>query len=205
MVHTQFAFSMLNMIEYTVVERPPRLGALVVQGYSSSVLTQSREILAHFAIEAGATHTLWIDSDMQFPQEMIVHFCTNDYPLLGINATARRPPYRNCAQVEKGVELESLVDSTGQVPVFRMGFGVAWIQTAVFKAMEKPWFDFVWLPDKGVFQGEDHYFVMNATKLGYEPRVDQDVTRYVQHLGIMGYNPVAKAMMPKDIQEELKQ
>ena len=86
-----------------------------------------------------------------------------------------------------------------------MGTGVAWIATEVFEKMKKPWFDFVWMEEKQCFQGEDHYFFMKAQEeLGYEIYVDQDISKCVRHLGVFGYNPVAKSMLPK-IKEDLSQ
>jgi hypothetical protein len=202
LMHTECAISLARMVQHTLLEQPPRLEGLWVQAFSSSILPQGRQQLAETALERDATHVLFLDSDMGFPQDMLCHLLDADDPIIGINATARRPPHRNCAHVEYGVELETAPDSVGRVEVYRMGLGVAWVAAEVFRALEPPWFDFTWLPDLHCFQGEDHYFVEKAKAAGFKVVADQDLTKHVNHIGSFPYNPVAKTLA-KAAREEM--
>ena len=188
-VKTPFHVSLVNMLLYTITNPPKNFGGVQVQAFGSSILPASREKLARFAIDRGATHTLWIDSDMAFPPDMLVRFLAHPEPIVGINASSRRPTFRNTAQVTRGVELETTDESTGTVEVYRMGFGVVWIRTDVFKEMEPPRFDLVYLPDDGDWRGEDYVFFEKARARGYKFYVDQDVSKRVQHYGAFGYSP----------------
>ena len=194
LVHSAFAFSLANMVKHTLLSQPENLEAFAVQGFSTSILPYSREELARYALENNATHTLWIDSDMEFGSNMLVNFLKHDEPIIGINATSRRPPYRNTAQIDVGQELATSEHSTGLEKVYRMGFGVAWVATEVFRNLEEPWFDFVWHGDRRVFQGEDHHFVMKAKEAGYELFIDHDISKNVNHQGTFGFNPVIKGL-----------
>ena len=88
---TAFAVSMFNMIQHTLLNLPGNLESLSIQTYSSSILPWNRHSLVAGALQMGATHTLWIDSDMMFPREMLLHFLKFDQPIIGINAMSRRP------------------------------------------------------------------------------------------------------------------
>jgi hypothetical protein len=188
---------MVNMVQHTLMNLPPNLAQLVVQTYSSSILPWSRQSLAYTAVRQNATHTLWIDSDMMFPKDMIIHFCEQEEPIIGINAMNRRPPYRNLAQSSFNVPIETTESSTGLQEVYRFGFGVAWIATEVYKKMEEPWFDFQYMEDKKIYRGEDYYFYDKARDLGYKLYVDHDVSKHVWHIGTFGFNPLLKALEDK--------
>ena len=199
-VKTPFHVSLINMLLYTVTNPPRNFGGVQVQAFGSSILPASREKLARFAIERNPTHTLWIDSDMAFSADMLVRFLAHPEPIVGINASTRRPTFRNTAQVTRGVELETSAESTGTVEVYRMGFGVVWIRTEVFKEMEPPRFDVTYLPDEADWRGEDYVFFEKARASGYKFYVDQDISKSVQHYGAFGYSP----MMVEDLRRAAK-
>jgi len=188
-VKTPFHVSLVNMLLYTFSNPPKNFGGVQVQAFGSSILPASREKLACFAIKQGATHTLWIDSDMAFPPDMLCRFLAHKAPIIGINASSRRPTFRNTAQVTRGVELETTDESTGLVEVYRMGFGVMWIRTEIFKEMAPPRFDLTYLPELADWRGEDYVFFEKARGLGYNFYVDQDVSKQVLHYGAFGYSP----------------
>jgi hypothetical protein len=187
---TAFAVSMFNMIQHTLLNLPGNLESLAIQTYSSSILPWNRHSLVAGALKTGATHTLWIDSDMMFPRDMLLHFLKFDQPLIGINAMSRRPPYRCLAQSAYNVPLPTTEYSCGLEKVYRMGLGVAWIATEVYKKMGPPWFDFQWLEEKKVYRGEDYVFFEKAKKLGYDLYIDHDISKQVWHMGTFGFNPL---------------
>lgn len=194
-VKTEFAASLVEMVLHTLMSGPENLSGLAVQFYGSSILPFSRERLADYSIRNDSTHTLWIDSDMKFPKDMLLRFLKRDEPIIGINAMSRRPPYRNCAQSDPGTPLTTTDDSSGLEKVHRMGFGVLWVATEVMAAMPRPLFDFEYLPTDGVWRGEDFVFFERARKLGHEFYVDHDLSKEVFHMGSFGFNPVMMAQM----------
>jgi hypothetical protein len=196
MCNTGFAMSLAHMLSTTyramlTGEIPPI--AISVNSYGTSILPFSRQILAKTALEQGATHMLWIDSDMEFPGDMLLRFLRHDKAIVGVNAMSRRKPYRNTAQTAPAEYLSTTLESTGLEKVYRMGFGVVWVATEVFEKMELPWFEFQWAPELSVFRGEDYVFFEKAKALGYECYVDHDISKAVYHVGSFGFNPLLMA------------
>lgn len=188
--HTDFHQSMVEMMMATVLAAPEGIEGIASQTYGSSLIPFSRKILAEYAIKNGMTHMLWIDSDMKFPADTIMRLARHDKPIVGINAMSRRPPFRCTAQSSPGQPLVTRPDSTGLEKVERMGFGLVWIATEVFRQIDEPWFATQWLPDRGVYQGEDYYFFEKARAAGYECFVDHDLSKLVGHVGTFRYNPL---------------
>jgi hypothetical protein len=189
MCHTGFTLCLAHMIKDTLLQLPENLEALTVNSYGTSMLPFSRQILAKTALEQGVTHMLWIDSDMEFPSDMLLSFLLHDAPIIGINAMSRRKPYKNTAQSAPATPLVTTPDSTGLEKVYRCGFGVMWTAAEVFERMELPWFDSPFMPEYSVPMGEDYYFCEKAKKLGYEIYIDHDISKRVYHIGTFGYNP----------------
>jgi hypothetical protein len=193
MCHTGYAMSLVHMLGQTY--RSMMTGeiepiAVTVNSYGTSILPFSRQVLAKTALEQGATHMLWIDSDMEFPGDMLLRFLRHSEPIVGINAMSRRKPFRNTAQTAPGEFLTTSLESTGLEKVYRMGFGVVWIASEVFEKMESPYFAFEWAPELQVFKGEDYTFFEKAKALGYECLVDHDLSKAVYHQGAFGFNPL---------------
>jgi hypothetical protein len=189
MCHTGFAMSLAHMVQKTLLDPPESLEALSVNSFGVSILPWGRQVLAKSAIELGVTHMLWIDSDMEFPSDMLLRFLKRDEPIIGINAMNRRKPFRNTALTALDAPLVTNEHSSGLEKVWRMGFGVVWMSVEVFERMELPWFEFVWVPEVSVFMGEDYSFFEKAKALGYELYVDHDISKGVYHLGTFAYNP----------------
>lgn len=202
MVHTEYASSKDHMLMYSFGTQDPRLGNLAIYTYGSSILPFSRQMLAQMALDQGATHLLWIDSDMAFPRDLIHRFLGHTEPIVGINAMSRRPPHNNTAQSAPGVQIETRPESTGTEKVYRVGFGVAWIAAEVFKAIEPPWFEFEWSSELKCYRGEDYVFCERAAKAGFECVIDHDISKLVMHVGHFGYNPLLKTMMPQEVKAD---
>jgi len=193
MCHTGYSMSLAHMLSHTY--RAMLAGeiepfAMTVNSYGTSILPFSRQILAKTALEQKASHMLWIDSDMEFPGDMLIRFMRHKEPIVGINAMSRRKPYRNTAQTTPGTPLTTTLDSTGIEKVHHTGFGVVWIASEVFEKMEEPYFEFKWRSDLSVFAGEDYVFFEKARALGYECYVDHDISKAVYHSGAFGFNPL---------------
>ena len=194
-VATTFCMALQRMTQRTLVEQPEGLSQLSVQMYGSTILPFSRQQLALYALEQNATHTLWIDSDMSFPEDMLLRFLRRDETLIGINAMSRRPPYRCTAQSAPGEPMVTKPETTGLEKMHRMGFGVLWAATSVYRDMDVPYFDFEYVPEKGCWRGEDYVFFEKARAAGHECYVDHDLSKQVNHHGDFGFNPLMMAQM----------
>lgn len=195
MVHTAFAMSLAHMIEKTFLYAPDNLQGMSVNSYSSSMLPFSRQTLAKNALDQDVTHMLWIDSDMEFPDDMLLNFLRRDEKILGINAMNRRKPFRATALAAPKKQVVTTPDSSGIEKVYRMGFGVVWVACEVFNRMTLPYFDFKWLPEESLWMGEDYLFFEKAKELGYELYIDHDLSKRVNHIGAFDYNPMMLGMI----------
>ncbi len=190
-VKTEFAFSLASMVNSIHSQQIPGLEALGILNRRTTVLPDSRNALAAMALEGDFTHILWIDSDMRFPPDMLQRLLARGVPFVGINASMRRPPYRNTAMLKDRVLLETHKHSTGLEKVERVGMGVVLHEVEVLRRFKKlPYFSFGYVKFKRVHRGEDYYFCEKVRKAGYQIYVDQDVSKDVGHIGEFVFYPV---------------
>jgi hypothetical protein len=164
---------------------------LAIHICQGSMLPDS-EPLARSALETGSTHMLWIDSDMTFTRDRRLRFLGHSDGIIGINAIQRKPPNRNSAQHEDGTQFTTSDKSTGPEKVGCTGFGVIWVASEVFSKLEKPSFNYRYLPDMDLMRGEDYRFCDLAKEAGYAIHIDHDLSREVGHVGTFPYSPVVK-------------
>lgn len=187
--HSFFMNSMVALACYTLTQSSRVIDLQFVQ-VGTSILPFSRHLLVARALETKVDWLFTVDSDMRFPPDALIRLLRHDRDIVGINAMSRRPPYRCTAQKENGDELITNEYSSGIEKVGRMGLGLLLIRTEVFRKLEPPWFEFRYLPEKGVFRGEDYCFFDKAVQAGYEFYVDHDLSRQVTHLGQFEYSPL---------------
>lgn len=196
MCHTAFTASLVHLAAHTISNAQDGLEMTFLQ-YGTSILPLSRQFLAVRALECNATHILWIDSDMEFPADMALRLARHDLPIVAANCMARRPPYMLTARNGANEQVHTTPESTGVEKVERIGFGVVWMSTEVLRAIEPPWFDLEWVPEGGIFRGEDYVFCKKAKAAGFELYVDHDLSKEVKHVGLFGYSPLLKTALPQ--------
>lgn len=193
-VKADFAFSLAAMVNHIHESRIPGLKALAIANFRTSILPDSRNILAQQAVDNDFTHILWIDSDMKFPYDMLGRLLKHRLNFVGINASQRRPPYRTTAMASKGNNLLTTSDSSGLEKVERVGLGVVLHTIEVFRRIKKrPWFSFDYIPSKRIHRGEDYVFCQKVNKAGFQIWVDQDVSKEVGHVGEHAFMPMRDA------------
>jgi len=191
-VRAEYARSLANMmLRLGNVDCGVRQVDLI--GGHGSVLPSVRHDIAERALEHGATHLLWIDSDHRFPNDTAHRLIARDRPWVGINATTRCAPVRSTALKNEGELLQTTRHSKGLERVWRMGFGIVLIEARVFEAIEKPWFLTEYIEKNGekCFRGEDIYFTEKAKAAGFHPMVDHDLTKETAHIGSLAWDSAA--------------
>ncbi len=148
---------------------------------ASTILLQGRQDLADQAIRCGATHALFLDTDMRFPSDALLRLLARDKPIIGANYTQRRPPHT--ATASKDNKRVSSRGRSGIAEVDALGFGVCLIDTSVLKSMRKPWFMFGYRASDGDFVGEDVFFFARAKEAGFQAFIDHDLSQDVRHIG----------------------
>jgi hypothetical protein len=142
-----------------------------------------RESSASAAVQAGASHVLFIDSDMRVPEDTIDRLVAHDCDIVGANYVQRTMPdwwvSRLCGSTVSSLGKRGLerVDSTG--------FGVMLIRTDVFRRLPQPWFSTPF--DGKTYLGEDVAFCQQATAAGLSVMIDHDLSQHVRHTGAIEY------------------
>lgn len=197
-VDALFAFDLAQMMALTVAAMPADAG--VELGLSMNIGTyahSSRQELVNDALAQGATHILWLDSDMRFPRDLLIRLLQHQVPVVGINYSKRRFPPDFVAieeiDIEKNVSKRLLTrdEDEGLAEVHALGFGAVLMERSVFVNLpdpeEQPWFWFEYLgPGRGQI-GEDVYFCRLIREHGQRIFVDQDLSKECGHLGQFEY------------------
>ena len=191
LVCADFMMSVTNMVMYLYQNRLTDGDvSLRIVNRRSSLIVDSREQLVEQALLAGATHIMFIDSDMNFPEDALHRLFSRNEPFVAANYVQRCLPTRPNAVGMLDAPKHTDDDSTGIEEVKSVGFGLCLIRAEVFDAMPRPWFDTYWYTsDKGnrLIIGEDVYFCHKAAHAGYKTYIDHDLSKMVTHIGTMEY------------------
>jgi len=147
-------------------------------------LPLARNILTQQALDAGATHLLWVDSDgaMEAPPDpnealRLLYQC--DAPISACLYRSKQKIGFNYAAWNKVKGGYTPIESwTGNwFPVDVTGLHFVLIKREVFEAVKKPWFHW----EEDVAPSEDFYFFERAKEAGYQVRIFSEVR--LSHLG----------------------
>lgn len=142
-------------------------------------IASSRMWLAKQAVEKGATHLLFVDSDMLFPSDALDQLLAREKDIIGVEYHKRKFPLETVTAYMPGVEKSE----TEPFKVGIAGTGLMLINTDVFKNpdMDPNWFSFGRNAEGKNVIGEDGWFCNTARDAGYDIYVDPVV--FVKHLG----------------------
>ncbi len=187
---SSFGHSLVIMAADFMTWRPVGCKSKFIQVFTqdSSMLVQSRHDLVKNALAAGATHVLFLDSDMVFPKDLLQRLLEDGKDIVGVNCTTRGWPVTHIAHDF----MQDLIDSryrTGLEKVQQVGLAVMLIRAEVLKKLRPPMFMMEWVPDTGSYCGEDIYFCQLAQEAGFDVWVDHDLSKKVLHIGHMAFGP----------------
>jgi hypothetical protein len=99
-----------------------------------------------------------MNTDMRFQADTLIRLLAQKKPIVGANVRARNPPaHLHGHQGANRRHVKTLEVSTGLEAVDYMGLAVTLIETKVFRAVPKPWFNFAY--EGGGYTWEDCFFV----------------------------------------------
>lgn len=153
-----------------------------------SVISTQRTDVVRSALDMGATHLLWLDSDMRFPPDVIGRLLAHGRPVVAANYQRRTEPFGPVA-VRHGAPLYTTPQSTGLEEADFTGFGCMLVERAVFDAVPEPWFDFAWSPAKRAYVGEDVFFCRKVREHGFPVLIDHDLSKEVGHIASITLYP----------------
>jgi hypothetical protein len=154
---------------------------------------QARERLLHDMVELwGATHILWLDSDMTFPSDTALRLLKHDKDVVAVNYVMRRESWRPIARRD-GKRISSL-EATGLEAVDDVGMGVFLMKTSVVQNLPRPCF---WYST--ITETEDHHFCRLLKAAGHDIWIDHDLSRSVGHVGQHTYRELSPKMVEGNV------
>lgn len=184
-----FGLALAGLLRHT--EREPAPGGTRIEAsvhnVRTSILPQSRSILAEYALENGADWALWLDSDMIFPADTLHRLLAHGKNLVATNCPMRSVP-RGKDQVRgTAVTLDGdtrlSFDGHGLVEAGWTGLAVCLMRVHLLESIDRPWFSFdspTRGPDRQV--GEGTYFFEKLRAAGHTLFIDRDLSREIGHL-----------------------
>jgi len=181
LVPAAFAVDVAQLYAYTR-ERGP-WGADVTVGFiASTYIHVGRELFLEASLKQGASHVLWLDTDMTFPRETAVLLAMHDTAIVGCNYPVRQPSGLFTAQRDDGTRVPTTETSTGLEAVDALGFGVLLMRIDIMSGLTRPWFRHG-LNEAGGDIGEDIMCCRKIRQGGHQIFIDHDLSKQVGHIG----------------------
>lgn len=192
----QFWLSLVKAVAYfNAARKGNEFLALLAEG--GSILPRQRQSMLETAIANGATHALFLDTDMNFPHDTVHRLLRHNVDIVGCNYARRgKLPIQSTAgniPEPGGSFIFRLRKDGGLEEVDYVATGVLMIRLAILKDIPKPWFNFVY--DEAIPQPESHghwlpedwYFCQKAREAGYKVYVDHGLSWEIGHIGQFEY------------------
>lgn len=188
MLHTDFAMSLCAM---TMMAKC----SLAIMNAKSSYIANGRNSLVAQAQSVDATHMLFLDSDMVFPQDTIQRLLDHKKYIACATYAQRVPPFRVIGDT---LDNKALSVDTGLIEMSRVPTGCLMIHMSVFDKLKKPYFRGGWDETLGETLSEDLEWCDRVRKSGFNIWCDVDLSKELLHLGqravsVADYNPEAQA------------
>ena len=132
------------------------------------------------ALEMGASHLFLIDSDMEFPADILARLLARKVDIVGCAYRTRQPPHVFTTINMDGQR--STTKDTGLRTVLAVASGMLLIRRSYLEAAEYPWFFNSYGASPSEFVGNDVSFCKHAWNLGHKVHCDFFASRDVAHL-----------------------
>ena len=158
-----------------------------------SIIARARMEMCQGAIEAGASHILFVDSDQVFPATVLERLLHWRKPVVACNIPTKSTPSNSTARLfdlanpRQGRPLYTYHDSVGLKRVWRVGTGVMLIDLEMLRKLPKPWFLDKWVEADQMVQGEDWSFCELLEVHNVPIFVDQRLSWDIGHIGDMEF------------------
>ena len=185
MVAAGFAQDLATLYAYTTYARPDtELSLFFLKG---TYLPRARAGLVTAAIERCATHILWLDADMRFPKDALIHLLQHGRSIVAANYPTRTAPIVPTAVDGQRREVFERADVALQ-DVQYCGMGCMLTAVEVFLTIGKPWFAIGYHRGTDDYGGEDAFFCQKARENNYSILIDPALSERVRHVGSFEYD-----------------
>ena len=184
-VYSHFSYSLGNLIKTTTM-----MGIEVHLFFdASTILINQRENLINRAIEVKSEWVLWLDSDMMFPPTTLLRLLAHNQDIVACNYMKRSYPFKSVAFMDTN-DWESWVPLQSEdelLTVEAIGMGCVLMRTSVFENLNRPYFEYTYQPKTKDWGGEDFTLFKKLNKLGYQVKVDMNLSNEIYHIGTYAY------------------
>lgn len=172
----------VDVAQLYATTKESRIWATVTIGFvASTYIHVGREWFLEASIKQGATHVLWLDTDMSVPSHTAILLYMHDQPIVACNYLVRQASGLFTASRD-GQRVATTDQSTGLEAVDYVGMGAMLMRTDVVAGLGRPWFRHG-LNELGGDVGEDVMFCRGLTNAGYTIYIDHDLSQKVGHIG----------------------
>jgi hypothetical protein len=183
-MYSHFAYCLQAMVQYNT----QRGINTEVEFNMGTLIGNQRERIAEKAISIGATHILWLDSDMMFPKSICETLLSHNLDFVACNYSTRVLPFKAVGYTEiynwnSGIA----ADAAGLVLVEGIGLGCALTRVEIFDDIDKPWFPITYVEETNDYLGEDMNFCLKVRETGRYIAVDCDTSKEIYHIGTAAY------------------
>jgi hypothetical protein len=179
-VPAAFAVDVAHLFAYTR-EVGPWGRDVTVNFVASTYIHVGREWFLEASLKQGATHLLWLDTDMSVPRETAVLLAMHDQPIVACNYRVRQASGLFTA-FRDDHRVPTLETSTGLEAVEYVGMGAMLMRTDVVKELGRPWFRHG-RNEVGGDIGEDVMFCRTLRAAGHAIYIDHDLSKQIGHIG----------------------
>lgn len=179
-VPAAFAVDVAQLYAYTR-ERGPWGTDVTIGFVASTYIHVGREWFLEASRKQGATHVLWLDTDMTVPRETAVLLAMHEQPIVACNYVVRQASGIFTAY-RYGQRIPTTAASTGLEQVEYVGMGAMLMRTDVVEGLGRPWFRHG-LNEFGGDVGEDVMFCRGLNAAGFTIYIDHDLSKQVGHIG----------------------
>lgn len=181
-----FGYSLANMVaNFAAAKYEGGKKEIEIINVNGSMLPEVRHRLVAEAMKWGATHALWLDSDMMFPRDTLQCLLRHNVPVVGVNYPRRMKPCIPTGHLgnQNGGMLWTEPGDKSLVEVKHLGGGVMLVDMRVYDMIDLPFFMFEVTENKAGLRGEDVYFCEKVKAEGIPIFCDQELSNFIGHIG----------------------
>ena len=201
-VYSHFSYSLGNLIKTTT-----QMGINVHLFFdASTILINQRERLIQQAIEVKSEWALWLDSDMMFPSTTLLRLLSHNQDIVACNYMKRSHPFKSVTFMDTN-DWESWVPIQSEDELLTAeatGMGCLLMRTSVFQKLNKPYFEYTYEPKTKDWIGEDFTLFKKLNGLGYQLKIDMNLSKEIYHIGTFAYGKSLEANTQKKKEWESK-
>jgi hypothetical protein len=180
MVHSQFTYCLIKAIQFTEKQGIP----VLLDMDAGTVLSNQRQVLLTTAVDVhNADHIMWLDSDMTFPEDVIVKLLEHKKQVVCATYSKRVAPFHPTAFYSIDPVMPVDTEAHGLVNVRYTGFGCVLMKSDVIADMPSPHFPLKWNAPSATWHGEDMGFCDLLDHNDIKIFCDLDLSREIGHLG----------------------